>query len=73
MWKPQNLKDGTKTNRALGFMVSGSTVSHGGKQTEATSDMVIVPKDKRGIVVLTNCGYGKPAEIVSAINKALAK
>jgi CubicO group peptidase (beta-lactamase class C family) len=74
MWTPQKTNDGEPTERGLGFVIDGQNglrVSHGGKQNEATSRLVIYPRQKHGVVVLTNCGYGDPGAITTAIYKAL--
>lgn len=74
MWTRQKLRDGTLTLRALGFLVdeqNGLRVYHGGKQEEATSRLVVYPGKRHGLVVMTNCGFGDPAAISTAIYKAL--
>ncbi len=73
MLTPQKLRDGTDTDRGLGWMVDqdGARVHHGGKQNEATSRLVLYPKRDHGMVVLTNCGHGDPGAITTAVYKAL--
>ncbi|MEN3940264.1 serine hydrolase domain-containing protein [Prosthecobacter sp. SYSU 5D2] len=74
MWTAQKTNDGTTAGYGLGFAIDGQNglrVSHGGKQNEATSRLVIYPKQKNGIVVMTNCGFGDPGAITTAIFKAL--
>ncbi len=74
MWTPQKTRDGGDTDRALGFTVDGQgglRVAHGGKQAEATSRLVIYPERGHGVVVMTNCGFGDPGAVSTAIYKAL--
>ncbi len=76
MWTRQKLRDGTLTLRGLGFMVdepNGLRVYHGGKQEEATSRLVLYPGKRHGLVIMTNCGFGDPAAISTAIYKALSR
>lgn len=75
MWTRQKLRDGTLTERGLGFMVddqNGLRVFHGGKQDETTTRLVLYPKRRHGLVVMTNCGFGDPSAITTAIYKALS-
>lgn len=74
MWTRQKTSDGKVTSYGLGFMVddqNGLKVSHGGKQDETTTRLVIYPEKKHGIVVMTNCGFGDPAAISTAVYQAL--
>lgn len=74
MWTRQKTSDGKLTSWGLGFTVDdvGSfKVSHGGKQDEATSRLVLYPDRKLGMVVMTNCGYGDPGAISTAVFKAM--
>lgn len=74
MWTPQKTRDGEDTNRSLGFTVDGQgglRVAHGGTQAEATSRLVIYPERGHGVVVMTNCGFGDPGAVSTAIYKAL--
>lgn len=74
MWTRQKTSDGKLTEYGLGFGIddqNGLKVSHGGKQDEATTRLVIYPEKNHGIVVMTNCGYGDPAAISTAIYQAL--
>lgn len=76
MWAPQKLNDGKPTGYGLGFRVdrsaAGLAVSHGGKQEEATSFMIIEPEAGRGIVVLCNCGFADINALVKAVSCARA-
>ncbi|MFT3881930.1 MAG: serine hydrolase domain-containing protein [Gemmatales bacterium] len=74
MWTRQKTNDGKLAGYGLGFAIedqNGLKVSHNGKQDETTTRLVIYPEKKHGIVVMTNCGYGDPAAISTAIYQAL--
>jgi CubicO group peptidase (beta-lactamase class C family) len=74
MWVRQPHNDGQVDSWGLGFTVerqNGLKVSHNGKQSEATSRMVLYVTARHGIVVLTNCGHGEPGKISTAIYAAL--
>lgn len=74
MWARQKTSDGKLSTYGLGFAVddqNGLKVSHGGKQDETTTRLIIYPDKKHGIVVMTNCGFGDPAAISTAIYQAL--
>lgn len=74
MWTRQKTSDGKPTTYGLGFAIDDQNelkVSHNGKQDEATTRLVIYPEKKHGIVVMTNCGFGDPAAISTAIYQAL--
>lgn len=76
MWTRQKTSDGKLTSWGLGFSIDeqgGLRVSHGGKQEETTTRLVIYPERKHGIVVMTNCGFGDPAAVSTAIYQALAE
>lgn len=75
MWTPQKTSDGEPTERGLGFIIDGDgdlSVSHGGKQTETTTRLVIYPQKRHGIVVMTNCGFGDTSALTTAIYQALS-
>lgn len=70
MWTRQQTSDGKTARYGLGFVIDdqgGLRVSHSGKQDEATSRLVIYPRSGSGVVVMTNCGFGDPAAISTAI------
>lgn len=74
MWTPQATADGNMTSRGLGFVVEeqgGLKVSHGGKQDEATSRLVLYPGAQHGVVVLCNCGFADVGAITTAVYQAL--
>jgi CubicO group peptidase (beta-lactamase class C family) len=74
MYTQQVLSDGTITNWGLGFNVTqqnGLKVSHNGLQDEATTRMVIYMRNRRAVVVMTNCRYATVGRISTAVFKAL--
>lgn len=74
MWTPQTTSGGERTSWGLGFTVEdqgGLKVSHNGKQDEATTRLVIHPGSRRGVVVMTNCGFANVGAISTAIIKEL--
>jgi CubicO group peptidase (beta-lactamase class C family) len=75
MWTPQDTDNGQVTEFGLGFEVDGKgkdlRVAHNGLQGEATTRMVLYPEQGHGIVVMTNCGFGDPGAITTAIYRAL--
>lgn len=77
MWTQQRTAGGETTDYGLGFAVEdgarGFKVSHNGDQREATTRMVLYPKARQGMVVMTNCGHGKPGEISTAVFAALSR
>lgn len=74
MWERQKTADGKLTTWGLGLTVDeqgGLRVGHNGSQPEATSRMVLYPKSKQAVVVLTNCRHASPTAISTAIFAAL--
>lgn len=74
MWTAQKTTRGDAKTTGLGFVVedqNGLKVSHNGKQSKATSRMVIYPKARHGVVILCNCDFASPAAFSSAIYSAL--
>lgn len=74
MWTRQKTNDDKLTTWGLGFTVDeqgGLRVSHNGSQPEATTRMVIYPKSRQGVVVMTNCRHASPTAISTAIFAAL--
>lgn len=74
MWTRQKTSDGKPTGYGLGFAIDDQNdlkVSHSGKQDEATSRLVIYPDKRHGVVVMTNCGFGDPGAVSTAIYRAL--
>ncbi len=75
MWTIQPTKDGKPTTWGLGFTVEngsqGFKVSHNGSQPEVATRMVLYPKAKHGVVVMTNSGYADVGKISTAVYSAL--
>jgi serine beta-lactamase-like protein LACTB, mitochondrial len=74
MWERQKTSDGKLTTWGLGFTVDeqgGLRVGHNGSQPEATSRMVLYPKSKQAVVVMTNCRYANVGAISTAVFAAL--
>jgi len=75
LWTPQPLKDKSPTTWGLGFVLGGSgdklRVSHGGSQNETRTIMMLVPKERRGIVVMSNCNFAEVGKIAAAVDAAL--
>jgi len=74
MWTNQKTNDGKAINYGLGFVVQRSrelTVSHGGSQPETKTQLVVEPKRRRGVVVMSNCGYANPVAITGVVWNAV--
>jgi serine beta-lactamase-like protein LACTB len=74
MWEPQTLAGGQASTWGLGFGVGKGErlrVSHNGKQPEATTRLVIYPKERLGIVVMCNCEFADVGKLSSAVESAL--
>lgn len=75
MWTIQPLKNGQPTTWGLGFTLEngdqGLKVSHNGAQPETKTRMVLSPKAKHGVVVMSNSGYADVGKISTAIDAAL--
>ena len=74
MWTPQTTSDGKPSEYGLGFRLKeqgGLQVSHGGKQDETTTHLILFPAERLGIVVMCNCDFGKPAKVADAIAKLM--
>lgn len=75
MWEPQKLTDGTKTTRAMGFIVTGSedspVVSHNGGQDETRTRMVLWPKTGDAVVLMCNSSFIKIDDFEKAVTKTL--
>lgn len=74
MWTRQKTTDGKLTTWGLGFTVDeqgGLRVAHNGSQPETTTRMVIYPKSRQGVVVMTNCRHASPTAISTAVFAAL--
>lgn len=75
MWTPQKNAAGEPTTWGLGFTVETQNntlkVSHNGSQPESTTRMVLYPRARHGMVVMTNCQYAKVGDISTAVYAAL--
>lgn len=75
MWTPQKTSDGKTTRYGLGFVVSRANgqllVSHNGSQEKTKTRMLIDPKGRRGIVVMSNTEHANPTELTNAVIRAL--
>lgn len=76
MWTPQKTSNGQATDYALGFNVTIDAqgrrrVSHSGGQEKTRTYLTIMPREKSGVVVMTNSEYANPQSLVSAIRAAL--
>lgn len=77
MWEPQQTTDSKLTTWGLGFVVEKGPreqpkISHNGKQDEATTRLVIYPKDRHGVVVMCNCEFADLGKVSSAVYTALS-
>jgi len=76
MWTNQKTNDGKTIPYALGVVVQRKgemTVSHGGSQNETKTHLVLEPNLRRGVVVMSNCGYAHPPGITNALWDAVWK
>lgn len=74
MWTRQKLKDGKVTNYGLGFVVStsgGLRIAHSGSQSETKTNMVLYPREKRGIVIMSNSSYADVSKLTNAVQSAI--
>lgn len=77
MWKPHPAKGSRAQVAALGFFVSGKgnnlVVQHSGAQEKTRTHMIIMPRRKIGVVVMSNCTYAKPRAFSRALMQVLLK
>jgi len=74
MWTNQKTNDGKTINYGLGFVVQRRgelTLSHGGSQPETKTQLVLEPKRRRGVVVMSNCGYANAPAITKVVCDAV--
>jgi hypothetical protein len=75
MWTPQSTSDGQTTKLGLGFFcqtVDGTLqVSHNGSQEKTKTRLVIYPRQRHGMVVMSNSENANPSQIVAAVYQAL--
>ncbi len=71
MWTPQKLADGTPTSYGLGFFIADDhgrlRIAHDGSQEKTRTSLTIWPREKRGIVIMTNSEWVDPKKYVQAI------
>ena len=77
MWTRQKLANGSATNYGLGFAFGKTPggrewVGHGGSQEKTRTMMVLEPKARRGVVVMTNSEWGNPSQVAAAVLDAVA-
>jgi CubicO group peptidase (beta-lactamase class C family) len=77
MWEPQKLRSGETTSYGLGFGVDVNTngrlrVSHSGSQEKTRTRLVIYPRERHGVVVMTNSEWVDPGKFTTLVYTALA-
>jgi serine beta-lactamase-like protein LACTB len=77
MWTPRQPRQGKRTTYALGFTVEGSgqklKVSHNGSQEKARTRLVIYPRLRHGMAVMSNSRHADPGKFSTLAYRALAK
>lgn len=77
MWTRQTLRDGTPTNYGLGFNVGvvgdgeRLRVAHDGSQEKTRTRLEIYPRERRGVVIMTNSEWVDPHPYSEAVFLAL--
>ncbi|NLE38926.1 MAG: beta-lactamase family protein, partial [Pirellulaceae bacterium] len=75
MWTVQETSDGRMTGRGLGFFLGSCDgameVSHNGAQEKTKTRLVIYPRERNGIVFMTNSEYANPTRFVEVVQRAL--
>ena len=81
-WTSQKTSDGQtppnvqKTGYGLGFTVGERrgrrTISHSGAQEKTRTYMLLYPDEMFGVVVMTNCEWGKPRTIARVLADSIA-
>jgi CubicO group peptidase (beta-lactamase class C family) len=77
MWQPQRLTSGEQTDYGLGFSVDVAEdgrlqVSHSGSQEKTRTRFVIYPRERHGVVVMTNSEWVNPRRFTTLVYSALA-
>jgi len=71
MWTPQKLKSSKPTTYAYGFSINGMgtelQVAHNGAQEKTRTRMVIFPRKRFGVVVMSNSEYCNSRKLAGAI------
>jgi len=77
MWTPLKPADGSQDHYALGWGVGDDdgipTVGHSGGQQGTSTDFLIAPAERAGVVVLTNMESLNPSELSQEILKILVR
>ncbi len=78
MWTPQKTNDGQPTDYGLGFGVETDErgrlkISHNGAQEKSRTRLVIYPRERHGVVVMSNSENAEPARISTAVYAALSR
>ncbi len=79
MWTPQNLRNGEPTGYGLGFGVGGAEqggrlrIAHNGSQEKTKTRLEIYPRERRGVVVMTNSEWAEPEKFTTAVLAALGE
>jgi CubicO group peptidase (beta-lactamase class C family) len=75
MWTPQKLADGKATTYGLGFGVDTKDgrlrVSHSGAQEKTRTQLTLYPRERRGVVVMTNSEWVQPGGYVKVVEEVL--
>jgi len=71
MWTARDLSDGSPTDVGLGFFVRGESVSHNGSQEKTRTRMIFWPKNRIGIVVMSNSEYADVGKVATAIQNVI--
>jgi hypothetical protein len=75
MWTPQRTADGAATTMGLGFSVKNDDgvleISHNGSQEKTRTRMVIYPRQRHGVVVMSNSEYADPATFAQRVYAAM--
>jgi CubicO group peptidase (beta-lactamase class C family) len=76
MWQPLKLKTGAATNYGLGFTFGKtpgghSWVGHSGSQEKTRTMMMLVPKSKTAVVVMSNSAWANPSQVAGAVLDAV--
>jgi CubicO group peptidase (beta-lactamase class C family) len=78
MWTRQKLANGSgTTNYGLGFSFGKTPggrewVGHSGSQEKTKTMLMLEPKARRAVVVMTNCEWANPAQVAAAVLDAVA-
>jgi CubicO group peptidase (beta-lactamase class C family) len=76
MWSRQTLSNGEEICWGLGFSIAdqgGLKVSHNGSNDGMNTRLVLYPRARHGIVVMSNCQFANAGAISTAIYKVLCQ